>query len=157
MNPQLKQLLLHFDDAAEWYAPKDFDYRKEMQQVKMVKARLEAETDNRFELDDCVQDASFFAEMYILEKSQHDAKASGGSYAMCYELAIRFSAFGRFVTIHGAFDETGKQPDLNRIIATLQENGYRYIPADELNTLYDGKNQAMIGEYTWWNRFFDYL
>lgn len=157
MDKDLKNLLLHFDDANEWYASKHFDYYKEMERVKNIKKLIENKTGYKFEIDEYVQDASFFTELFILEKSQKEAKENGEGYALSYELAIRFSSFGNLVTIIMNPNDGETKYNTVSLINILKDNGYTYIVAENLNEPYDGKNKVLVGEYTWWGRFFDYL
>lgn len=154
MDQGLKNLLSSFDDAQEWYAPKHFDYFKKMESVRNVTKLLEEHTGYKFEIDESVQDASFFTEIKILESSIQERKDKGLNYLGLYSLFIRFSSFGNLVTMSCRSDFDLGQDD---IIKILRNEGYIYIDPKDSDEPYDGKNKSLIDEYTWWDRYFSYM
>ena len=102
--------------------------------------------EDKLELDDTAQDASFFCDDGHWRELQ-----PRHVYPV---ILVRFSAFGSLVTITTA-DEI--EPALvRRLAAALEAAGYTYVVAEELDEPYDGKNPH-IGQQSWWVRFFDYL
>jgi hypothetical protein len=84
-----------------------------------------------------------------------DAFRANGVIAFIFAIAIRFSNFGRLFTIHG---NTLASYPVDAIRALVTRHGWTYVPADELDETYDGRNGALRdGRSTWWIRFFDYI
>jgi hypothetical protein len=123
--------------------------------VRSVQAALRGELNLSFDRDGNVQDASFHDELRVLHPESFRAN---GIVAFVSEIAIRFSNFGRLYTIHSAMPEMPTGYPLDRIRAVVERHGWTYVPADELQEIYDGKNRVLRdGRNTWWIRFFDYL
>ncbi|WP_291574549.1 hypothetical protein [Clostridium sp. UBA4548] len=129
-----------------------------MERVKYLKGEIEKVIAHELDIDECVQDASFFTELTILEESQREQKNKGNSYAIINDLSIRFSSFGNMVTIYG---NTKSNLDniypMKNIINILEQNGFIYINAESLDKIYDGVNKYISKKDTWWIRYFDYL
>lgn len=107
------------------------------------------------ELDDRVEDASFHAELTVLHPEPFHL-AGGSVYAP--EIAIRFSNFGKLYSITSSMPELLARYPLGKMRALIEGHGWIYVPADQLDEVYDGKNAALRnGVNTWWLRFFDYL
>lgn len=124
-------------------------------EVRELKPVVEAITARTFEVDEHVQDASFFTEL----ASFVDARQSpSGGIVRHVVLAIRFSAFGRMFTIwHSRPEEFAVDSALvQRVISAVQNAGYTYADAAELQSPYDGPNRHLAG-VSWWERYFDYL
>ena len=97
---------------------------------------LQYESGEVFELDEYIEDASYFAGLYSTTVS------------------IRFSCFGKLFSI---FDLTNVDPAFaSRIVEFISKHGYTYVPAEVLDTEYTGSNPHLKGT-TWWVRYFDYL
>jgi len=155
MEKELRALLLQFDDEEKCEAPDGFDYSSSLQAVMKVKERIERTLSVELELDTSIQDASFFADLRILDKEQKLKKDNGESYVGAYDLAIRFSAFGKFATV---FSNTGKEIETkNDIIEILESEGYIFVEDSLLDEIYDGINKYIGANDTWWIRYFDYL
>lgn len=74
------------------------------------------------------------------------------------EFAIRFSNFGQLFTVYSCLDPIPDRYDVPSILKFIQQHGWRYVPADELDVPYDGVNDVLKqARITWWIRFFDYL
>lgn len=158
MEKELKELLLSFDDEEECESSQNFNYLNEMEKVYIIKNKIENIISNELIIDEWVQDASFFTELSILEKSQNKRKNNGESFVYLYELSIRFSSFGNMVTIFNNTENNvlSKYP-IKEIINMLQSNGYIYINSDSLDEPYDGINKYISNKDTWWTRYFDYI
>jgi hypothetical protein len=158
MDDKLKNLLLNIDNVENCESPSNFNYINAINKVKSIKSKLEKLLGQKLEVDDCVQDASFFTDLYVLEESQKNKRKTEGSYALLYDFTIRFSSFGNLVTIFShTISQLEEKFPLNEIIQTLQNNGYTYVNADALDEPYDGVNKYIGQNDTWWIRYFDYL
>src|SRR5262249_41989412 len=105
-------------------------------------------------VDDQVQDASFFGELFVFEEGAVRPSVT----AMVFKMAIRFSSFGRMATIHtnSALSDLGRYPE-DRLAALLAEDGCVSIPGEALVEQYDGVMPNVSADFTWWLRFFDYM
>jgi hypothetical protein len=159
MESVTRKLLDEHDDpqgcevpGGDWSA---FPYGALAESVRNVQAALRNELDLPFDRDGNVQDASFHDELRILHPSSFRAN---GVVALVSEIAIRFSNFGHLYTIHSAMPERLASYPVDRIRTVIERHGWTYVPADELEEVYDGKNGVLRdGRNTWWIRFFDYL
>lgn len=159
MENRLKELLISFDDAIEWEAPDGFVYLDEISKVESIKPIIEELLNEKLEIDNRVQDASFFVDLFILEESQCIQRSNSSSYCGIYDIGIRFSSFRNMVTIFTNTEKpiASKYP-INNLIALLISKGYVYISAELLHESYDGINLRMRkGNITWWMRYFDYV
>lgn len=158
MEDSLKKFLLSVDDVEECEAPKTFDVIKEMKKVKKIKSQIEKIIGCNLELDEWVQDASFFTELHIIEESQKERKGKMESYVGLYNLSVRFSSFGNMVTMfsNNGVDIYNTYP-INEIVALLEDNKYVFIRAESLDEPYDGMNKYITDKDTWWIRYFDYI
>src|SRR5262249_59767760 len=131
-----------------------FDWNASMQTVREVQPRLEEILGHPLKLDDQVQDASFFAELFWLEDG---AVRPNGVVVHCFKIAVRFSSFGRMVTIHtnSATSDLSQYP-VKQLVAVLNQHGFQYIDPEALNELYDGRLQTKCAALTCWIRYFDY-
>jgi hypothetical protein len=130
-----------------------------MAAVKALKPQAERILGQPLKLDNQVQDASFFAELFVFEDG---AVGANGATVMVFKIGIRFSTFGKMATIHtnSAASDLSKYP-LARLAELIEKQGFQYIPVEALNEPYDGKlkrlDQSLGAEATWWYRFFDYM
>lgn len=158
MEDELKKLLLSFDDLEECEAPKNFNYANEMKKIRSIKNQIENIIKKELIIDEYVQDASFFTELAILQKSQNKQKSNGESSVYLYDLSIRFSSFGSMVTI---FNNTENNIDnkynIEKVIEILKDDGYIYINLESLDEAYDGINKYITKGDTWFTRYFDYI
>jgi hypothetical protein len=123
--------------------------------VRRIHETLKVELGVSMELDDRIEDASFHAELTVLHPEPFHL-AGGTVYAP--EIAIRFSNFGKLYSITSSMPELLARYPLEKIRALIESHGWIYVPADQLDEVYDGKNAALRnGVNTWWIRFFDYL
>jgi|SRR5215472_2452409 len=159
MDTRIHDFLLQTDSATDVEYPSDFDWQASMTTVKALKPHAERILGQPLKLDDQVQDASFFAELFVFEDG---AAGPNGVTTMVFKIAIRFSTFGKMATIHtnSAASDLNKYP-VARLAELLEQHGFRYIPAESLGERYDGKlkglDRSLGGEATWWYRFFDYM
>ncbi len=117
---------------------------------------LEGITGQTLEIDDNVQDASFFTDLFIRDK---EAVAEGSLRILRNTvLAIRFSSFGRLFTVWSACrDERQLAPNLtDQVIQFVASKGNTYVDGDSLEETYSGANPHLQG-VTWGIRFFNYL
>ncbi|MDO9022288.1 MAG: hypothetical protein Q7V43_35515 [Myxococcales bacterium] len=159
MNPALRKVLDDSDDPEGCEVPGDnwaaFPYDELAASVGSIQETLRNELNLPFDRDGYVQDASFHDELRQLHP---DSFRANGVVVLTPEIAVRFSNFGRLYTIYSAVPDTLTHYPLDRIRAVVELRGWRYVPADELGEIYDGKNRAFNdGRTTWWIRFFDYL
>lgn len=68
MDAAKLQLLEMIDDLVACEYPANFDFCASMQRVKALKPKLDAIAQKSFEIDENVQDASFFTELAIFEE-----------------------------------------------------------------------------------------
>jgi hypothetical protein len=159
MDARIHDLLLQHDSATDVEYPPGFDWKASMAAVKALKPDAERILGQPLKLDDQVQDASFFAELFVFEDG---AVGSNGVTTMVIKIAIRFSTFGKMATVHtnSAASDLGKYP-VARLAELLEQHGFHYVPVDSLGERYDGKLKGLDlsvgGEPTWWYRFFDYM
>ncbi len=160
MNSELRELLLSVDDPNEWEFPNGFNYYEAIGKVKNIKTLVESVLEHTLEIDECVQDASYFTELYILEENQRKSRNAGKGHIHYVDFAIRFSAFGSLVSIYSSHFNTDflqKYP-VDRILNILKDNGYVFVEASLLQEPYDGLHSKLHNSgVSWWNRYFDYL
>jgi hypothetical protein len=159
MDTRIHTILLQNDTAGDVEYPPAFDWQASMAAVKALKPDAEQVLGQPLKLDDQVQDASFFAELFVFEDG---AVRPDGVITMVFKIAIRFSTFGKMATIHtnSVVSHLGQYP-VARLADLLGKHGFQYIPAESLAERYDGKlaglGQSVGGGATWWYRFFDYM
>jgi hypothetical protein len=159
MDARIHDILLQNDSATDVEYPPGFDWQASMAAVKGLKPDAERILGQSLKLDDQVQDASFFAELFVFEDG---AVGPNGVTTMVFKIAIRFSTFGKMATVHtnSAASDLGSYP-VARLTGLLEKCGFQYIPAESLAERYDGKLKALDqwvgGKATWWYRFFDYM
>lgn len=157
MDERTHEILLRNDSATHWEYPPDVDWSDACDRVSRFRTAAEAVLGQPLTEDTGVQDASYFAELYL----PRERLMPHGGLEVRKNLAIRFSNFGRMATILA--DEQVSSLDrypVDRLVGLLQEHGFTYIDARALNEPYDGKADAswhVGGPFTWWLRYFDYL
>ena len=115
MDETTRALLLAADSATEWEAPTDFDYERSLEEVRSVARAAGEKWHMPLPLDDQVQDASYFADVYFT-----DADGAG--------FGVRFSAFGRLAVVydHNVRTYTSERvPDA--FVELLSERGYTVL------------------------------
>ena len=154
MDEILLSLLLEADDPNDTEYPSGFNWEGEVNRVRALRAIVEGIVGRRFEIDDNVQDASFFADLGLYEEH----KNSRGSVVRQAVLAVRFSCFGNLFTVWSTCHDSVKlsQEVIDAVIKAVSDRGYTYVPAEELDSEYNGTNPHLRGS-SWWIRFFDYL
>lgn len=150
MNAELHQLLLKNDVQGQWEYPPGANWSREISRVRELVPELESTLHSTLRLDEGIQDASFFADVGVLEKQPR----SDGIVHHRYRICIRFSWFGDMFTIWG---ENVSEYNTSEAIRVLRERGYKFVPASELDEPYDGVNKPYESGLTWWVRYFDWL
>jgi len=150
MNPETLEKLQAADDPTEWESPEGFDCNGAISRVRRLKPEIEHLVGRAFEMDENVQDASFFTDL-----SLH--KSAGKPNYLDTVFAIRFSAFGNLFTVW-SYCSSERLPItvVNQVIKKTEDHGFNYINADELNEQYSGRHEG-FKTTSWWNRFFDYV
>jgi hypothetical protein len=97
MDTRIHDILLQNDSATDVEYPPEFDWQASMAAVNAMKPQAEPILGQPLKLDDQVQDASFFAELFVFEDG---AVGPNGATTMVFKVAIRFSTFGKMATIH---------------------------------------------------------
>jgi hypothetical protein len=155
VDEAIHQLLLSNDSETDLEFPSGFDWTAASEAVRHFRAPAEFVLGQSLRLDDQVQDASFFAELFVFAEG---AVRPDGVTFLCFEIAIRFSSFGRMATIHtnSSLSDLGCSP-VDQLAALLGEHGFVHVPVAALAQPYDGKNLGLGANFTWWDRFFDYV
>jgi len=146
VNETIRDLLIAVDTTGE---PPSYGWTAEFDRVRAVQSALERIAGRRFDLDENVQDATFFTELAI-----HVPGREAGWIDTVF--AIRFSAFGRLFTNWSHGPERLPEAVEAELIRTVEAAGFRFVPPAAANELYTGRYPGWHG-MTWWSRFFDYL
>jgi hypothetical protein len=147
VNEKLLCTLQAADDAEHSEFPPAFDWPMSMNRVRACRPILEEIAGHAFELDDKVQDASYFAALSITEpiagKPNHRREV----------FALYFSCFGSLAGVwnQGVFS----QATLNRMKEALETHGFVVVDAAQLREPYTGIHKGYVGR-TWLDRFFNY-
>ncbi len=155
MDRRIHQLLVSNDSPTDWEYPSGFDWTAACRAVRLLQPAAEALLEQPLRLDDQVQDASYFAELFVFE----DGAVRPPVTSMVFKIAIRFSSFGRMATIHAnsVLSDLGQYP-VAPLAALLEVQGFVYVPAEVLAEPYDGVLPHVPADITtWWGRFFDYM
>ena len=135
-------------DACEY--PPDFKWEVEMKRVKELVWSLEMSLGVMLKVDDNVQDASYFAEIY---HRYLDREKSNWNTSICF----MFSNFGGLFTYWS--NSLFCRPDdkyLKEAIKYIESQGFVFVSGDVLEQTYDGLAEGLHG-YTWYARYFSYL
>lgn len=155
MDDEVLNTLHAADDPIWWECPREFPWDAELGGVRSLQGHLESIVGHALVLDDRIQDASHFAEL-SWEADPRKVTGLPGQVVLTY-VAIRFSAFGRLVTIWGNVPEAPVSDGLRtRLNAALTQAGYVPVPYDDLDSPYTGINRFAAEIGTWWLRYFDY-
>jgi hypothetical protein len=142
MSPELLQRLQLLDRLG-CESPPDLDYRQAVTEIAALRPSIEHLLGYNLTAEGCIQDAAHL-DGFWLRGPEHQGTSFG----------VRFSAFGRMVTIFR--DGTNVFADrLPAIIDLLQQNGFIYVSEEDLSEPYTGGNPDLAR--TWFDRFFDYL
>ncbi len=149
MKPETLQLLQTADDAKSCENPIGFDWDKAMARVRSLQPEVEAIIGRRLELDENVQDASFFTELaaYVPSVKPKHMEAA---------IAITFSAFGDLFTVWSSAPDEIPATVVEKVVTAVQGHGFHYVDGDSLSEQYIGDN-PVFRENNWSYRFFSYL
>ena len=159
MDEDTLRVLLGADDVDRCESPRGFRWETEMAKVRALGPVLERIAGRKFEVDENVQDASFFTDLGTYDTR---ARPQGGTLRFAV-LTVRFSSFGRLFTVWSVDDDAEAvrgpklPPEIVRaVIDAVGQQGYVYVDAEALHADYTGANPHLQGG-SWWIRFFDYL
>jgi hypothetical protein len=130
--------------------PPGFDWAGCINRVRALKPECDHIAGRVFDLDDNVQDASFFADIALHAPSQQ-------RNVIDTVFGLRFSCYGDLFTQLGP---TGAErlPEViaKQVINLTVAKGFVFVPAEVLEEPYIGENKIFLSE-NWWYRFFEYL
>jgi hypothetical protein len=148
-----KSLLVAADGAAcvpprNLYNPVNFDYRDSVKRIESFAAELEQKKFTVSGDTDAVQDATFFAGLYLTHLE------------LDVGLCVRFSCFGELATawvysVDLERETLPKEKLCSDVVRLLDHSGFVYVPVEILAGAYSG-DYLDWGFKTWWDRFFDY-
>ncbi len=163
MENSVREILLSVDDEVECEWPVSFKRKEALKGVLTIQPQIETTLNCKLELDDTIQDASYFASLALWKHIPADpnlytapnVKRGGMNYAIIY---ISFSSFGNLVTIGSSADEIDQFPNeiIDKVVKSLNQNGYIYISKSDLLEKYCGGNPNFEGA-TWGERYFSVL
>jgi hypothetical protein len=157
-NAQLIHLFFHTalailhaaDHPTATEFPPGFDWAAGVGRVRALKPACDRVAGRIFDLDDNVQDASFFADIALHAPSQL-------RNVIDTVFGLRFSCYGNLFTQLGP---TGPErvPEVvaKQVIHLAVAEGFVFVPAQILEEPYTGENKIFLSE-NWWYRFFEYL
>ena len=149
MEIAVRELLDAADDPVNVEGDPTLDWPSIHPLVAALKPELEQIAGREFVQDKSVQDASFFTELSI-----HRPRPPN-----CIDtvFAVRFSGFGLLFTTWSHCEAEKLPPDVAaELVAAVSRAGFRYVPAEALDTPYTGRHPGFAGS-SWWIRFFDYV
>jgi hypothetical protein len=163
MKDSIQKILIAADDDVQCEWPLEFNREIALDRVRAIQPILEKTLDCNLDLDDSIQDASYFASLALWKYVPPDPnlytapgiERGGTNYAV---IDISFSSFGNLVTIGSSVAPKDQFPaeKITRIVKVLSENGFVFITEQDLFEKYSGKN-PYFSESTWGERFFSYL
>ena len=139
-----EKLLLKYDKPGEFEYPADFSYDGYLARFYHFAAVLCENKIRFYKTDTTTQDASFIAQIIIRQRHTDEG---------IYQAVIRFSNFGRLVSI---CENTNELPEKELIISLLEKEGFEFIPYDILDRKYDGINKDNVFG-SWFIKYFDYI
>ena len=148
MEANILRKLQAADDPQHCEHPPDFDWQKSMVAVRTVRPVLEEIAGQPLFLDDQVQDASYFADLFIAEPQE-----ANGFRCMRVTFSVSFSCFGSLVTISN--ENVFPEAIVAGMRMALENHGFIFLDADLLREPYTGSNEGFNGR-TWMDRFFNY-
>ena len=145
--------LLRRHDAPATYEPFGFDREAAERRFRDLLPALRAVLGESLQFEDgpAIQDASFFAQVFLPRESLGRVLAPFDSGV------LRFSNFGDMVAVH---HEDALDPRaLIRLREVLESAGYVFVPELALLDKYPGGpvEWAESRGATWWTRYFDWL
>ncbi len=148
MSKATLDYLMKHDTPPPWDWPVGFDHKTELERVRALGPQLSAITGKPLRLDDKVQDATFFAEWSALEPAPRTWPGISNPVHL-YQIAIRFSAFGKLYSVWGNCPD---QPVCDEIVRNIEQLlsplGYVHVPENLLSQPHPTQG------LTWQNRFF---
>jgi len=156
MERAVRALLEAADDAEGFEVPANdweaFPYKVYEQEILEIQHRLHDDLGLVLQRDGNVQDASFLDDLRILSSVPDQPNT------FVVPLCIRFSNFGKLFTVWSSLDSIPSEYPLADIVVRVEGFGWRYVPVEELDEPYDGRNERLRGANTsWWARFFDWV
>jgi hypothetical protein len=149
VDDAIRVLLEAADDPVHAYEPPDLDWDALGKRLTELRQTVSQIARRRFEVDDEVQDATYFGDIEHLRRNET-------SNAWEQVLAVRFSNFGSlFTTLQGSEAEPLPDQVIAEVVQAVSYAGFHYVPFDVLGEPYTGRHPAFAGS-TWWHRFFDY-
>jgi len=118
-----------------------------MKRVRSLELELEQVIGRQLEVDENVQDASFFTELACHVPSEDRIETA---------IAIIFSAFGDLFTIWGSVPGEIPESVMQKVISAVQKHGFRYVDTESLAEAYSGTN-PVFQHSRWIDRFFSYI
>lgn len=154
MDDEILNTLLQADHPNACEAPPGFNWAREIKRVRALQPLVESMTRRKFEIDEYVQDSSFFTDLGTFIDERHP---TGGIHRHTV-LALRFSAFGGLFTAWSVCRDEDELADetIERVVGAVRQAGFVFVAAEDLQCEYTGANPHLSGT-SWWIRFFDYL
>lgn len=147
MDEETEALLLSCDRISpdEWESPKEWNAQmllEGLEKVKKLNSEIAKTLNTLSSIDNNIQDASHYAEIIFSLGEMH--------------YNIRFSNFGNLVTV---INWSTEQPDIitNQLEQMIRQKGWVVVYYAALLQCYTGKANITSRNFTWFNRFFDYL
>ncbi len=154
MDPAIRALLESADDPIHAEDDQKVEWEEMNERVSGLLPKLERITGQTFDLDDGVQDATYWGELAIW-RSSADTPEWGEVLEAVF--AVRFSNFGWLFTAWGRHPtERLPEAQVEEVIQAVSYAGFQHIPTSALDEPYTGSHPAFAGA-TWWHRFFDYV
>lgn len=149
MNPDTLQLLRSVDDPEpeNCESPPGFNWTASMKRVRSLKPELEQIVGRHLDIDENVQDASFFTEL---------AAHVPGEDSIETAITIIFSAFGGLFTIWSSMPNEIPEAAVQKAVDAVQRHGFRYVDTESLEEAYCGTN-PVFQHSRWIDRFFSYI
>ena len=144
--------LLRHDSQICWETPLGFNQKAALAEVRALIPALSEIAGHPLQLDDQIQDASFFADLSAYDPVPRSFP--GCSSAICTIVNIRFSSFGRLFALGSSSpDQQISAPTQQLILEFLAARQFVYAPESLLDQPYHRPDFIA----TWWIRYFDYL
>jgi hypothetical protein len=150
VDQKFLSILLTADHPTATEFPPGFDWAGGINRVKALKPGCDRVAGRTFDLDDQVQDASFFADIALHAPSQQ-------RNVIDTVFGLRFSCYGDLFTQLGPTGAEQLPEEIAKQVINLGvAAGFIFVPAEILEEPYTGENKIFLGQ-NWWYRFFEYL